>query len=72
MPLGPFTAKMGNFLRDHNYKATKHVSTNLILATMVLMISVFAYGFENSVLSTVQAMNGKKPPETAIEETAAD
>ncbi|KAK7978745.1 aldehyde dehydrogenase [Apiospora saccharicola] len=39
---------MGNFLRDHNYKATKHVSTNLILATMVLMTSVFAYGFENS------------------------
>ncbi|KAK7919940.1 general substrate transporter [Apiospora marii] len=48
---------MGNFLRDHNYKATKHVSTNLVLATMVLMTSVFAYGFENSVLSTVQAMN---------------
>ncbi|KAK8112358.1 aldehyde dehydrogenase [Apiospora kogelbergensis] len=48
---------MSHFLRDHNYKATKHVSTNLVLATMVLMTSVFAYGFENSVLSTVQAMN---------------
>lgn len=53
------TAKMLKFLRDHNYKATKHVSTNLILAAMVLMSSVFAYGFENSVLSTVQAMKGE-------------
>ncbi|KAK6844384.1 general substrate transporter [Apiospora arundinis] len=48
---------MAHFLRDHNYKLGKHVSSNLIMATMVLMTSVFAYGFENSVLSTVQAMN---------------
>lgn len=57
---------MSHFLRDHNYKATKHVSTNLVLATMVLMTSVFAYGFENSVLSTVQAMNGESSPPVCL------
>lgn len=53
---------MWSFLRDHNYKATKHVTTNMILAAMAMMISVFAYGFENSVLGAVQAMDGKHTP----------
>jgi hypothetical protein len=47
-----------NFLRDHNYKIGKFLTTNTLFATFVMMTSVFAYGFENSVLSTVQAMNG--------------
>ncbi|VUC27305.1 unnamed protein product [Clonostachys rosea] len=47
---------MLTFLRDHNYKVTQHLTTNLMLASMVMMSSVFSYGFENSVLSTIQAM----------------
>ncbi|CAI6099727.1 unnamed protein product [Clonostachys chloroleuca] len=47
---------MLTFLRDHNYKVTQHLTTNLMLASMVMMTSVFSYGFENSVLSTIQAM----------------
>ncbi|KAH7324253.1 general substrate transporter [Stachybotrys elegans] len=45
------------FLASHNYKVGQHVSTNLVLASMVMMSSVFAYGFENSVLATIQAMD---------------
>ena len=56
------SAIMWSFLRDHNYKATKHVTTNMILAAMTMMTSVFAYGFENSVLGAVQAMDGKHKP----------
>jgi hypothetical protein len=50
---------MLTFLRDHNYKVTQHLTTNLMLASMVMMTSVFSYGFENSVLSTIQAMTGE-------------
>jgi hypothetical protein len=52
------TIKMWTFLRDHNYKVSKHVTTNMLMAIVVMMSSVFAYGFDNSVISTVQAMTG--------------
>ncbi|CAH0021592.1 unnamed protein product [Clonostachys rhizophaga] len=50
---------MLTFLRDYNYKVTQYLTTNLMLASMVMMTSAFSYGFENSVLSTIQAMTGE-------------
>ncbi|KAH7026648.1 low-affinity glucose transporter HXT1 [Microdochium trichocladiopsis] len=48
---------MLTFLRDHNYKLSEHVTSNLALAIVTMMSSIFAYGFETSVLSTIQAMD---------------
>ena len=47
------------FFCKHNYKITEHVTTNLVMAVTVAITSVFAYGFETSMLSTIQAMPGK-------------
>ncbi|KAF9876581.1 hypothetical protein CkaCkLH20_05989 [Colletotrichum karsti] len=44
-------------LYDHNRLVTKrHLTSNLLLVTMVLGTSVFSYGFEGTVLNTIQAM----------------
>ena len=45
------------FLRDHNAMVTNHLSSNLLLAALVMGLSVFTYGFDNGVLDTVQAMD---------------
>jgi MFS transporter, SP family, sugar:H+ symporter len=50
---------MLRFLRDHNYQISEHVSSNLLLAMMVISCSVFTYGFETATLATVQAMERK-------------
>lgn len=52
---------MWSFLRDHNRQVSKHVTTNLLLAMMSLCTSIFAYGFETSVLATIQAMDRETP-----------
>ncbi|KAH8882258.1 low-affinity glucose transporter HXT1 [Thozetella sp. PMI_491] len=48
---------MWAYLRDHNYKISKNMNTNLLLAMVVLSSSIFTYGFETATLSTVQAMD---------------
>lgn len=40
-------------------KSFGQVSWNLILAVIVINISVFSFGFDQSVFSTIQAMDGK-------------
>ncbi|RTE74410.1 hypothetical protein BHE90_011145 [Fusarium euwallaceae] len=61
---------MWAFLRDHNYHVSKHLTSNLLMSVMVLSTSVFTFGFETAVLSTVQAMSqfekrfGEWNPET--------
>ncbi|KAH7311353.1 general substrate transporter [Stachybotrys elegans] len=46
-----------NFMREHNAHVTKHITRNLLLATIVIGISVFSYGFETAVINTTQAMD---------------
>ncbi|KAM5375789.1 hypothetical protein ACJZ2D_005845 [Fusarium nematophilum] len=48
---------MWTFLRDHNYHVSKHLTSNLLMAIVVLSTSVFTFGFETAVLATVQAMD---------------
>lgn len=45
------------YLRDHNVHVTRHVTSNLVGAMFVLLVSVFTFGFETAVVATVQAMN---------------
>ncbi|VUC32433.1 unnamed protein product [Clonostachys rosea] len=47
---------MLRFLRDNNRRVTKHITSNLLLATMSMAFSVFTFGFEQAVFDTVQAM----------------
>lgn len=39
-------------------RAFKQASLNMVLAIFVMSVSVFSYGFDNSVFSTIQAMDG--------------
>ncbi|KAM9882665.1 hypothetical protein VD0002_g2037 [Verticillium dahliae] len=48
---------MLTFLREHNYNVSKHISSNLLMAIMVLCTSVLTFGFETSILSSIQAMD---------------
>jgi SP family sugar:H+ symporter-like MFS transporter len=40
-------------------RSFKEASWNLVLAIIVISVSVFSYGFDTSVFSTIQAMDGK-------------
>lgn len=50
------------FLQRHNGRITENISSNLVLATLVLGLSVFTYGFETTVLSSTQAMTRTLSP----------
>lgn len=41
---------------------TSHLSSNVLLASLAMGVSVFSYGFETGVLDTVQAMKCKTKP----------
>lgn len=47
---------MLDFLRRHNYKVTRHITSNLLMVTLVFGMSVFTFGYEGSTLNTIQAM----------------
>lgn len=40
-------------------KSFRQVSWNLLLAIIVINVSGFSFGFDQSVFSTIQAMDGK-------------
>jgi amino acid permease len=50
---------MGNL---NDLRAFRQVPWNLVLAIIVINISVFSFGFDQSVFSTIQAMDGMLPP----------
>lgn len=54
------------FLQRHNGRITENISSNLVLATLVLGLSVFTYGFETTVLSSTQAMTRTLSPTSNI------
>ncbi|TDZ16864.1 putative glucose transporter rco-3 [Colletotrichum orbiculare MAFF 240422] len=45
-----------DYLRKHNFKVTRHITSNLLWVTLVFGMSVFTFGFEGSTLNTIQAM----------------
>ncbi|OHW89894.1 sugar transporter [Colletotrichum incanum] len=47
---------MIDFLRRHNYKLSRHITSNLLMVTLVFGMSVFTFGYEGSTLNTIQAM----------------
>ncbi|OBR05309.1 Hexose transporter [Colletotrichum higginsianum IMI 349063] len=47
---------MLDFLHRHNYKVTRHITSNLLMVTLVFGMSVFTFGYEASTLNTIQAM----------------
>ncbi|KAK2058029.1 general substrate transporter [Colletotrichum caudatum] len=47
---------MLEYLRRHNYKVTTHITSNLLMVTMIFGMSVFTFGYEGSTLNTIQAM----------------
>ncbi|KXH59216.1 hypothetical protein CSAL01_11772 [Colletotrichum salicis] len=47
---------MLDYLRRHNYKVTRHITSNLLMVTLVFGMSVFTFGYEGSTLNTIQAM----------------
>ncbi|KAE9567315.1 hypothetical protein CGMCC3_g16504 [Colletotrichum fructicola] len=44
------------YLRQHNFKVTRHITSNLLWVTLVFGMSVFTFGYEGSTLNTIQAM----------------
>ena len=57
---------MLSFLRDNNRIVTSHLSSNTLMASIVMGISVFSYGFETGVLDTVQAMKCESVPSASV------
>ncbi|WYZ43122.1 hypothetical protein EsH8_VI_000821 [Colletotrichum jinshuiense] len=47
---------MLDYLRTHNVKVTRHITSNLLWVTLVFGMSVFTFGYEGSTLNTIQAM----------------
>ncbi|OLN87617.1 putative glucose transporter rco-3-like protein 2 [Colletotrichum chlorophyti] len=47
---------MLQFFQTHNYKVTRHITSNLLWVTLVFGMSVFTFGYEGSTLNTIQAM----------------
>lgn len=52
---------MLDFLHRHNYKVTRHITSNLLMVTLVFGMSVFTFGYEASTLNTIQAMTREYP-----------